>query len=66
MTSAKTFFPNVVIRTCVFHIFANFRKKMDKVGLKERTKTIKNCFLTIQGMIFWTFLTLGFWLGQKN
>ena len=55
MTSAKTFFPNVVIRTCVFHIFANFRKKMDKVGLKERTKTIKNCFLTIQGMIFLDF-----------
>lgn len=55
ISSAKIYFPNVTITTCIYHIFANFRKKLDKVGLKERTKTIKNCFLTIQGMIFLDF-----------
>lgn len=40
ISSAKIYFPNVTITTCIYHIFANFRKKLDKIGLKERTKTV--------------------------
>ena len=52
ISSIKTNFPSTKIITCIFHIKNNFNKKMNDIGLKNRSKEVDALFKTINGILY--------------
>ena len=52
ISSVDEHFPNTSIITCLSHLKSNFLKKIDQIGLKNRSKELDALFTTLNGLLF--------------
>ena len=52
INTVNTHFPETEIVSCLFHLKNNFLSRLDKIGLKNRSKELVELFTTINGLLF--------------
>ena len=52
INTVKLHFPLTKIVSCLFHFKTNYLKKLDQIGLKNRSKELTELFTTINGLLF--------------
>ena len=52
INTVKLHFPLTKIVSCLFHLKTNYLKKLDQIGLKNRSEELTELFTTINGLLF--------------